>query len=61
MGKSSRLKKMARIFREEHDLTKVQWEKSIRKSKNYVTYGATPVIKLKWKKKNKYPKVEVPT
>jgi hypothetical protein len=57
MGKSSRRKKMSRIFREEEALTKSQWRESIRKSKLNVDYENTPVIRKKWKVKNKYPKV----
>ena len=59
MGKSSRRKKEARIFREEDAVSKDQWNESIRRLKSNVSYD-TPVIRYKWKIKNKYPKTEVP-
>ena len=59
MGKSSRRKKEARIFREEEGVSKDKWRDSIRYVKNNVSYD-TPVIRYKWKIKNKYPKTVVP-
>jgi hypothetical protein len=60
MGKASRRKKAARAFREEQEVSKDQFTKALKYDKSDVSYDV-PVIRHKWKVKNKYPRAVATT
>ena len=52
------MKKRAREFRAEHNLTKKEWREMRQEGKEQgANYGSTPVVRYKWRKKE-YPKEE---
>ena len=55
MGKASRRKKAARAFRAEQRVSKKTFTAAVDYDRNDVSYDV-PVIRHKWKTKNKYPK-----
>ena len=58
MGRASNMKKRARQFRAEHNLTKKEWREMRQEGRSDgANYGTTPVVKYRWTKK-KYPKEE---